>query len=180
MATGIQQLQFNTLISITQYVGLNINGVPNPPITFGQQTDYSLNTLPVSFQLGWPGIITLSAGSSSSSLSSSSSSGSLASGYSAIDLTSLPYGTQPNLDMTGLTLRALALQANAANKGNIAAAPTLVNGYSGWAVGLIVPPGSQNIVGPLMQNLLPVSSSNRFISFSGIAGDQINVVAMFG
>jgi hypothetical protein len=182
MANLIQQLQFNTLFQIVQFVGINANGVANPTVTLSQQSQYGLNNFPLSFQQGWEGVVTLTPGSSSSASpsSSSSSSGAVAPGYSVIDLTSLPFGTQPNFDFTGLTLRAIGFQAPSGNVQNVSVYPSASNGYTGWATGLILSPGTPNLIGPLMSGMLPISSSNRYIAFSGAAGDTVNILALVG
>lgn len=182
MPNLIQQLEFNTLFQVVQLVGIDATGVQNPPVTLSQQVQYGFLNFPLAFQQAWLGTVTLTAGSSSSpsSNSSSSSSGAAVAGYSVLDLTNLPFGTQPSFDFTGLTMRAIGFQAGASNVQNMSVYPALSNGYVGWATGLILPPGTSNTLGPLMTGMLAVGPSSKYISFSGAAGDSVNVLGLFG
>lgn len=129
----------------------------------GQSWDFDGTTGPAVTKW-WHGLVTLTAGAAS------------------LDLTALTdAATGLTIDMTGLKLKCLHLQATTGNAGDITFKPGGTNGLTGWigAGGEVLAATDQR--GPnVYTGGIAVDATHKTIDVTGTGTDSIRVVMLFG
>lgn len=132
-----------------------------PSIDVGQSWDFDGVNGPLVTEW-WHGLVTLTAGAATLDLTA------------LVDaLTSLP------VDMTGLKLKCLHLQATAGNANAITFEPGATDGYTGWGLGEVLNGGDHR--GPsICTGGIAVDATHKIIDVSGTGTQSVRVVLLFG